>query len=123
MVQGYMIIIKNEAEDSKNIIEDIRKKITMSTNAQVAISENLISITKETTWAKFSGSINFIKNGKDLEVVYSSSSKWTNTSLVVGCLLFLLTIIGVFLPWYLADKDTSDIDNSVKQILAIASSK
>lgn len=122
-MSSYMVVIKNGAKDQKAIVDDLRRKIAGITTAQVTATEDTISLSKETTWAKLAGTVNSVKNGNDLEVYFNGTSSWTATAWILACLLFLLTIIGPVLPWYLHSKDTTDFENGVKQVLTVVSNK
>ena len=123
MVSAYMVEIKGGAKDLDSTKEEIRKKLVISTAANVSISGDTITLNKETTWAKISGTITFNKRGSDVEVYYNRNKSWTSTGYIVACVSFLLIIIGPIIPWYLSNKDAEEFDNAVKQTLGIVSNR
>ena len=123
MVSSHMVEIKGGAKDLDSIKEEIRKKLQISTAANISVSGDMMTINKETTWAKISGTITLNKRGSDVEVYYNRNKNWTSTAYVVACVLLCLTLIGPVLPWYLGNKDADELDNAVKQTLSIISNR
>ena len=123
MVSSHMAEIKGGAKDLDSIKEEIRKKVVISTTANISAAGDTITLNKQTTWAKISGTITLNKHGSDVEVYYNRNKSWTTTAYVVACVLLCLTLIGPVLPWYLGNKDADEFDNAVIQTITIISNR
>ena len=116
-----MTEIKNGAKDLAAIKENLNKKAKIATGGIVSIAGDTLRIDKKTTWAELTGTIELVKSGNNLDLVYTSTSSWTGTALLIACVLFLFSIVGPVLPWYLKNQDASKFDDSIKQLLAVVS--
>ncbi len=107
--------IKKGAKEKDRVADELRKKL-QSIGAISSVSSGMVSFSKESSWAKISGTVSLAAKGDDLEVTYTRNSEPTTLSYAAGCIFLFTTLIGVILIWYLYDKEGKDFDSTVQSM-------
>jgi hypothetical protein len=111
------IYLLNNISDTENTKKAILNKIKTLVSPDAVLEDNLINITKKTTWTKSQGSLIFTQKGKDLEVVATSSHTATETAIGAGCILLFFTLLLIVVPWLLYDQDKKEFDKGIENVL------
>jgi len=116
-----MFLLKNCAKKKDEVIDSMGQKLQVLAGAAGTVSGDVISFSKEGQWSKISGTLTFTKNGSDLEAAYSRASQATSFSYMLGCLSFLITLLGIIVIWYFYDKEGKDFDLAVENASNVVS--
>ena len=124
MATQHVVEIKNGAKDIKAIVEEVRRKLALSGGLTLGVQGDTITLAKDTQWVQIAGNVSFVKQNSDLEIYYNREITWTGTAYLIGCVLFaFITVLSPLAIWYFGTQEVQTVDNNVKQVLALVSSK
>lgn len=118
-MESKIFIIKN-VKNFENTKSDALEKIKSMVSPDANMVGDVINVKKETTWTDSNATITFTKKGKDAEIVLVTKHSATGLAMGGGCLLFLLTLIGVLIPWYLYEQDKKRFNEGLLNVLNYA---
>jgi hypothetical protein len=115
-MENQIFLIKNVKDKSK-FKKSFFEKVRTVVSPEASLDENMINVSRKTTWARSKATITFADKGQDVEVMIATSHSATGTAIGVGCILCLFTLILVIVPWLLYDQDKKEFDKGLINVV------